>query len=119
RLFVHVPDNIAMSQRWSTGDCDEAFASAAHVVEADVVHPRLAPCPLEPRGIAAAFDAATGILTVWLSTQTPHRSRKELARIIGVDDAALRIVAPDVGGAFGMKASLYPEEVFVAWAALK
>lgn len=117
QLFADVPDNVAMSQTWSSGDVEAAFVAAAHLVEAEVCHPRLAPSSLEPRAIAAAYDTATDTLTVWLSTQTPHRSRKELARIIGIDKAALRLVAPDVGGAFGMKASLYPEEVLVVWAA--
>lgn len=118
-LFDGVPENVAMSQSWSSGEAGPAFASADHVVEVEIEHPRLAPAPMETRAIAADLDADSGVLTVWLSTQTPHRARKELARILGIDEAGLRLIAPDVGGAFGMKASLYPEEVFVAWAALK
>lgn len=107
---------IAM-KRWRTGDPAQAFAEAAYVVEARVQHPRLAPSPMEPRAIAVEW--AEDGLTIWHSTQTPHRSQAEFAQILGVDPETLRVIAPDVGGAFGMKASVYPEEVFAVWAALK
>lgn len=105
------------AKSWRTGDPAQAFAQADHVVEVFVRHPRLAPSPLEPRAIAVEW--AEDQLTIWLSTQTPHRARTELAQILGVDASILRVIAPDVGGAFGMKASLYPEEVFAVWAALR
>ena len=108
-----------ISGHWREGDVEAAMASAAHVVEVRVEHPRLAPSPLEPRGIAVAFDAATESVTVWYSTQTPHRARRELCRILGVEEARIAVKAPDVGGAFGMKASLYPEEVLCVWAAFR
>lgn len=117
-LFHDIPENIAVRDEWTLGDVDAAFAQATHVVSVDVAHPRLAPTSLEPRGIAVDYDAATDRLTVWLSTQTPHRARSDLARILNIDEIRLRVIAPDVGGAFGMKASLYPEEIFVVWAAL-
>lgn len=110
-------DPTVAERAWRSGDPEAAFAQAAHVVEVEVHHPRLAPASLEPRAIAVEW-AADG-LTIWLSTQTPHRARSELAKILGVDAQMLRVIAPDVGGAFGMKASLYPEEVFAVWAALK
>jgi len=109
------PRRIA-SQGWHRGDPGAGFARAAHIVEATLRHPRLAPSPMEPRSIAVRFDA--GDLTIWHSTQTPHRSRAMLARILGVDPDRLRVIAQQVGGAFGLKASIYPEEVFAVWAAL-
>ncbi|WP_224814230.1 xanthine dehydrogenase family protein molybdopterin-binding subunit [Hasllibacter sp. MH4015] len=109
-------DATVAERTWRTGDCVAEFDRADHVVEVHVQHPRLAPSPMEPRAIAVAWGEEG--LTIWHSTQTPHRSRSELARIIGLDPARLRVIAPDVGGAFGMKASLYPEEVFAVWAAL-
>lgn len=105
------------AQHWKSGDYDEAFAQADHVVNVTLTHPRLAPSPMEPRGIAVAYDTSTQSATIWHATQTPHRTRSELARILSVDPARLRVIARDVGGAFGMKASLYPEEVFAVWAA--
>jgi len=110
------PSPPVAAKRWRTGDPLLAFAAAAHVVEVSVQHARLAPCPMEPRAIAV--DWAEDGLTIWHSTQTPHRTRTELADILGIDANGLRVIAPDVGGAFGMKASLYPEEVFAVWAAL-
>lgn len=105
-------------QSWQAGDVEDAFANAAHIVTCKIAHPRLAPSPMEPRAIAARYDAQTDSITLWHSTQTPHRTRSELAAIIGVDASRIRVISRHVGGAFGMKASLYPEEVFVAWAAL-
>ncbi len=79
-----------------------------------VEHARLAPSAMEPRAALALWD---GALTVWLATQTPHRARADLAGVLGLPASEIRVVAPDVGGAFGGKASIYPEDVFVAWAA--
>ncbi|MFK7965695.1 MAG: xanthine dehydrogenase family protein molybdopterin-binding subunit [Burkholderiaceae bacterium] len=109
--------NTVFEQRWVDGDVDEAFEGAAHRITAQISHPRLAPCAMETRHILAHADQINGLITVWLSTQTPHRSRDHLAGILQIPADQLRIIAPDVGGAFGMKASLYPEEVLVAWAA--
>lgn len=110
------PREIARKS-WRSGDAEAAFATAPLVVQAHVAHPRLAPSPLEPRAIAVEYLPATDGVTVWLSTQTPHRARSQLARILGRGEDAIHVIAPDVGGAFGMKASLYPEEVFAVWAA--
>lgn len=104
---------------WSCGDVAAGFAAAHLVVEVEVEHPRLAPSPLEPRAIAVDYDAERDRALVWYSTQTPHRARRELCRILGIEEARIAVRAPDVGGAFGMKASLYPEEVFAVWAAFR
>ncbi|MBO6837085.1 MAG: xanthine dehydrogenase family protein [Alphaproteobacteria bacterium] len=117
-LFPEFPSNRAMGASWKSGSFDTTAAQAAHVVECVVQHPRLAPSALEPRAVAARYDEDRDGVTVWLSTQTPHRARTELSRILKVPETRIRVVAPDVGGAFGMKASLYPEDVFVIWAAL-
>ncbi len=109
-------DAIAV-KNWRTGDPDVTFAEADHVVEVTIRHPRLAPSPMETRGIAVEW--AEDRVTIWLSTQTPHRARSEIASILGIDPDRLRVIAPDVGGAFGMKGSVYPEEVFAVWAALR
>ncbi len=113
------PDKSAFARQWREGDAERALQEADLVVEAEIRHPRLAPSPMENRAIAVQYDAHSNCATVWLSTQTPHRARKELADILDVDIDRIRVVAPDVGGAFGLKASLYPEEVFVVWAAFE
>jgi len=102
---------------WTTDGIDEVFEAADHVVECAIAHPRLAPSSMEPRSIAVRFDEDTDGVTIWQSTQTPHRTRSELANILNVDAARIRVISPQVGGAFGMKASVYPEEVFAVWAA--
>lgn len=117
-LFPGRSDNIALAQSWLSGDVKTAFQDSDYIAEVSLTHPRLAPSSLEPRTVAAAFEPASEKLTVWLSTQTPHRARSELAAMLAVAEDRIRVIAPDVGGAFGMKASLYPEEVFVVWAAL-
>lgn len=116
-LFPDFPGNRAFAASWRDGDPDAAFAAAPVVVEVAVRHPRLAPSSLEPRAAAADWDAATGTLTLHLTSQTPHRARQDIARMLGCDPATVQVVSTDVGGAFGLKASLYPEDVFVAWAA--
>ncbi|MBL8671072.1 MAG: xanthine dehydrogenase family protein [Alphaproteobacteria bacterium] len=107
-----------IAQAWTAGDADAAFAVAAHVARVTVRHARLAGSPLEPRAALARWDAQERRLTVWLSTQTPHRARQDLAAILRLDPERVRVVAPDVGGAFGAKASLFPEDAVVAWAAM-
>lgn len=97
------------------GDVDDAFSRAALIVEATVEHALVAPTALEPR--AALADWNDGALTAWLSTQAPYRAREDIARILGLSMSQVRVIAPDVGGAFGGKSSIYPEDLMVAWAA--
>lgn len=105
-----------ISSRRTQGQWTTTAEQAAHVVTASVSHPRLLPSPMENRGVAVDVGGGQGV-RVWLGSQAPHRARVELARITGIPVESLRIMTPCVGGAFGMKASLYPEEVLVVWAA--
>jgi carbon-monoxide dehydrogenase large subunit len=111
--------NEALAQHWRHGDVDAAFASAAATARLRVAQPRVSAVALEPRAALATWDTRTGELTAWLSTQTPHRARSDLASLLHLDEACVRVVARDVGGAFGAKASAYPEDVLVAWAAMR
>lgn len=106
----------ALALHVRTGDAKSVFVDAAHVVEVDIVHPRLAAVSLEPRACVAEPDDKGG-LHVRLSTQTPHRARRDLAAALGLSQDDLRVTASDVGGAFGMKASIYPEDLLTAFAA--
>ncbi len=110
-------DPVTVTGSWNAGSVDAQFSKADFIVNACVDHPRLAPSPMEPRAITVEYNASNDSATVWLSTQTPHRARLELAKILCICETRIRVVAPDVGGAFGMKAALYPEDVFVVWAA--
>ena len=98
------------------GDESGLFDGCEIVVEGRVRWPSLAPCPLEGRSAASVWDS-TGRLHHWLSSQAPQASRALLSRLLGVDDSAIRVVAPDVGGGFGAKHSSYPEDVVLAWIA--
>jgi carbon-monoxide dehydrogenase large subunit len=111
------PDTHVIADRWTSGQLDRAFAEAAHVVSIRIEHSRLAPMSLEPRAALADWSDAEGMLTIWLPIQTPHRARSELANMLDLPESSIRVIAPDVGGAFGGKASIYPEDVMVAWAA--
>lgn len=118
-IFSDWPDNIAFEHRWLHGNSDAAFKSAAYVVSMELDMPRVAAVALETRGAVAAWDAASQSLTAWLPTQTPHRARAELSRILGLHHDRVRVITPCVGGAFGAKASIYPEDLLVAIAAMK
>ncbi len=107
-----------VSARFSGGwgeESEKAFEDAAHVVSVAVQHALLAPLALEPRATLAAMTGDT--LVVHASTQTPHRMRTDLGHILGMDVARIRVIAPDVGGAFGGKASITPEDAMVCFAA--
>ena len=90
------------------------FSDCEVVVEASLVNQRLAAVPLEPRSAAAEWSADGTRLTFYASTQAPHRVRDALAALFGLDEAAVRVVTPDVGGGFGAKGSPAPEELAVA-----
>jgi carbon-monoxide dehydrogenase large subunit len=106
----------AFALRHRVGDPDTAF-STGPVTRLAIRHATLAPMALEPR--AALAETVDGVLVVHLSTQTPHRARSDLAAILRRDPASIRVIAPDVGGAFGGKASLTPEEAVTALAAVQ
>jgi carbon-monoxide dehydrogenase large subunit len=94
---------------------DAAFAGCDVVVEREIVNQRVAPVPMEGRATAASW--VDGKLTVWVSTQNAQISRFILAGAFGLDPAAIRVVAPDVGGGFGAKVGLDRDAIIVAWAA--
>jgi carbon-monoxide dehydrogenase large subunit len=106
--------NQAFSWPLKGGDVEAALASAAHVVKVRLDHNRLAGAPMEPRGVVAQYTPGTEELTLWLTTQNPFLSRADLAAVLGFPEQKLRVIAPDVGGGFGVKGPLYREEVVAA-----
>jgi carbon-monoxide dehydrogenase large subunit len=106
--------NQAFSWPLRGGDVDGAFARAAHIVKVRLDHNRLAGAPMEPRGVLARYDAGSDELTLWLTTQNPFLSRADLAAVLGFPEHKLRVIAPDVGGGFGVKGPLYREEIVAA-----
>ena len=118
-LYDHWPDNRSLCIAAGFGDVEAAFAEAAHIGRRRLHSGRLACHPMEPRGVAAYHDLRTDLLTVWSSTQIPHPLRTSLAKSLGRPAHLVRVVAPDVGGGFGVKALPYAEEFVVAFLALE
>src|SRR5262249_20271716 len=99
------------------GWTDEVFRQADRVVSLKMTHQRVVPMTMEPRGVLATFDRGRGKLTVWLSTQIPHLVRTLLAQALTMPEHRLQVIAPEVGGGFGAKAQLYPEEGLIPYLA--
>ena len=106
--------------RWrgEGGDVEGAFAAAGEVVSGRYEMPRLAAVPMETRGAVASYSAGDDLLTIWCSAQDTHRQLKQLAAVLGRTAESIRVVIPDVGGAFGSKGSLAPEAAVAAVAAM-
>jgi aerobic carbon-monoxide dehydrogenase large subunit len=102
--------NEAYTWGLSNGDVDRVFADAPVVVKERYYHPRLIPNAIEPRGVVVQPVPAQGEYTVWSATQIPHILKVLLALTLNINEAKLRVVAPDVGGGFGSKLNVYAEE---------
>jgi carbon-monoxide dehydrogenase large subunit len=96
------------------GDVAAAFAAADHVFRKRFHHGRFHAAPLEGRGLLASWDPGTKDMTIWMSTQIPHLVRTLLCHAIGLSEKQLRVIAPDVGGGFGLKLHLWPEDYIVS-----
>ena len=117
RLHEGWPDNAALVARGAVGDAERALAGAHLVVHERLRHPRLSAVPIETRGALAYRDRESGALVVSSSTQSPYALRDVVAAALGLAVEDVRVVVPDVGGGFGPKGPIYPEEVLVAAAA--
>jgi CO/xanthine dehydrogenase Mo-binding subunit len=117
RLHEGWPDNTAVVARGAVGDPERAMAGAHLVVRERLRHPRLSAVPIETRGVFAYRDRAAGALVVSSSTQSPYTLRDVVATALGLPVEEVRVIVPDVGGGFGPKGPIYPEEILVAAAA--
>src|SRR3989441_496530 len=117
RLHAQWPDNAALVARGAVGDPKTALADADVVVHETIRHARLAAAPIEPRGVLAYDDPDSGALVVVSSTQNPYRVREAIASVLELPVERVRILVPDVGGGFGPKGAVSPEDVLVAAAA--
>jgi carbon-monoxide dehydrogenase large subunit len=112
------PDNTIY--RWQLGDAkavEAAFKSAKHVTRLDIVNNRLVPNAIEPRAAIGEYDSGSDSFTLWNTSQNPHVARLVISAFVGLaPENKLRVVAPDVGGGFGSKIFIYPEEVVTLWA---
>jgi len=110
-------NNTIIDTGLDTGDVASAFTAADRIVEFAFVSHRQSAMPLEARGALAAFDPATGRVTLSVSAQSPHLLRTGIADALGMPESELRVIAPDVGGGFGQKVPLIPEHIVAVWAA--
>ena len=118
---AHAPlkDNLAAKFSLGYGDIDRAFAKAVHIVADDYHQHRGTGCPLEGRAVLASHDTVAGGLTVWSATQAPHGTKRALLEYFGLSDTQVRVIAPDVGGGFGPKVLVYPEEIIIPYCAMR
>ena len=116
-IHESAPNNTIYN--WHIGDADAtnaALRDAKHVTRLEFVNNRLVPNAMEPRAALADYDAASGSLTLWNATQNPHVARLVISAFVGMaPENKLRVIAPDVGGGFGSKIFIYPEEVVCLW----
>jgi carbon-monoxide dehydrogenase large subunit len=112
-------DNIYATTSGDFGDVDGAARDAAVSITREYCMRRQAVVPLETRGVAAHYDRSADLLTVWSTTQTPHMIRDMIALQLGMEGRRVRVIAPDMGGGFGAKCSVYPEEITLAAIAME
>jgi CO/xanthine dehydrogenase Mo-binding subunit len=113
RVHAEWPANLGGTCAGSTGDVVRGLETADVVVDGRFLYPRMAGMPLETRGVLAWPDPVSGTLEVWSSTQVPFAVRTAIASILGLPEARVRVRTPDVGGGFGVKGHVYPEDVLV------
>jgi carbon-monoxide dehydrogenase large subunit len=120
-IHENAPRNLIYD--WEIGDeaaTDAGLAGAAHVTTLDVINNRLSPNPMEPRSAVATYDDSEEHYTLYTTSQNPHVARLVLSAFYNVaPEHKLRVIAPDVGGGFGAKIYIYPEEITCLWASMK
>jgi carbon-monoxide dehydrogenase large subunit len=114
RLHDELADNILFHTHFEHGPVRAALESAEIRLSETFRHARCSSSPMETRGVMASLDPVDGTLVVWASTQSPHLMRSGLAEALGMPDSRIRILCPAVGGGFGPKMHLYPEDIVVA-----
>ncbi|HYL93803.1 MAG TPA: xanthine dehydrogenase family protein molybdopterin-binding subunit, partial [Alphaproteobacteria bacterium] len=111
--------NVAYKLTAGEGDIEAALKSADRVIKQRVIHQRLLPIAMEPRGVLARYYPGEQELTLWTSTQIPHLARTQVAIMLGMPENKLRLIAPEVGGGFGSKLNVYAEEALLGWISMQ
>jgi aerobic carbon-monoxide dehydrogenase large subunit len=119
QIHAEAPGNVILEARHKTPDFDAVWKSAAKIVKVDARSHRQNATPMEARAGHAAYDAASGRVTLTCTTQMPHLMRTAIADVLGMPESDLRVIAPDVGGGFGQKMSLCAEYAVLVWLARK
>ena len=112
-------DNVVFSFSVNKGSVDDVLGAAPYTLRERFRHHRYCAAPLECRGVVAWVEPKTNILTVWSSTQMPHLVRRQIAAQLDIPEETVRVIAPDIGGGFGPKVFVYPEEILVPFLALQ
>jgi carbon-monoxide dehydrogenase large subunit len=110
---------VRVTEEGDRADVEARIKASPVVVEQRIYNQRVAAVSLEARGIVADYNRGTGQLTIWLSNQAPHLSRSEFSKVLKIPEHKIRVIAPEVGGGFGSKIMVYPEELIIAAAAVK
>ena len=118
-LHEQYKDNVAFRWELEGGDVKKAFKQADKVIRQRMINQRLIPMAMETRGVVADYKPGEKQLTVWSSTQIPHLLRTQIAAMLGVPEPSVRVITPEVGGGFGSKLNVYPEEALVAHLAMR
>ena len=118
-VHPEAPTNVLVEGRMKTPGLDKAFADASEIITLDLRSHRQSAAPMEGRAGLAEYDTRSGRVTLTASVQMPHMLRTGIADTLGIVEADLRVIAPDVGGGFGQKMSLFPEYVVLVWLARK
>lgn len=113
RLHAHIGGNVLVDATLRAGDPEAAYARGAVRVGGRFHINRVSAAPIETRGVLARWSDATRTLDVWTSTQTPHLVRAQLAHSLRMAESDIRVIGPDVGGGFGQKMCIYPEEIIL------
>ncbi|MEZ4532229.1 MAG: xanthine dehydrogenase family protein molybdopterin-binding subunit [Thermomicrobiales bacterium] len=119
RIYATNPNNVGVKYETVHGDVDAALAASPVRIKERIKAARCHPVPLEPRGIVATPDPITRGVTIWVSNQGPHGYRNEIARTFGLAQNQVRVIAPEVGGGFGAKFGVYPEDWTIIATAMK
>ncbi len=120
-VLVHddIADNLAGRATLHRGDVEAALATAPRVARERLVVGRAGGQPMETRGLVAEYNAMAALLTVWASSQVPHQIRQFICELLDLPPHRVRVIAPDVGGGFGAKLIVYPEDVLIPLLALR
>lgn len=110
-LYNNIPNNIDFRWVVSGGDAEKAFQQAEVVVKDRIINQRLIPNAIEPRAAVAQYNSGLGDLTLWSTTQNPHIARFLISLVSNIPEHKIRVIAPEVGGGFGSKIPLYPDEI--------
>jgi carbon-monoxide dehydrogenase large subunit len=117
--LVHddVPSNTYARRQVVAGDPEGRLAAADVVIEREIVHPRIIGAPMECRGVLAVPHGTA--MTVWVSSQNPHSIHEAIVRVLGINPDELNVIIPEMGGGFGLKGHVYPEDILIPWLALE